>query len=68
MYGEMVIEFPEGEESVGGGTTEVVEDFSYDPETNRIRFATNNWYPENTYAELLGYIKNRLKTEFNINV
>lgn len=58
--GWIEIEFPEGEEHVGGGTDEVVDHWiKYD--NGKIAF--DNWYPENVYKKLVLAIENELNKD-----
>lgn len=55
-YGYIEIEFPNAEESVGGGTDSVCDSFIiYD--SGKIAF--NNWYPDYVYNTLVNYIRSK---------
>ena len=73
ISGWLEIEFPEGEEHVGGGTKTVVDHWIKYPHNGKI--ALENWYPEEIYmeivrqieAELSGLTIERLKEKFGLN-
>jgi len=58
ISGWIEIEFPEGEEHVGGGTTEVVDHWIKYPHNGKV--ALENWYPEKTYFEIVRQIEKKL--------
>ena len=57
--GWVEIEFPEGEEHVGGGTTSVVDHWIKYKHNGKV--ALENWYPEETYFEIVRQIEDKLK-------
>ncbi len=59
--GDIEIEFPDAEESVGGGTDTVIDQWiQYEPNG---RIAFNHWYPEKTYKELVSAIQKKIDEE-----
>jgi len=55
--GYIELEFPEAEDSVGGGTNYVVDQWiQYDSK----KIAFDNWYPDKVYFALVNAIKNRI--------
>ena len=55
--GRIVIEFPNAEESVGGGTSEVVDYWTL---SNKGQWAFDKWYPESIRVEIKKYILDKL--------
>jgi hypothetical protein len=62
--GKLVVEFPDAEEHVGGGTHEVVEYFMID---NKGRVLFDNWFPEKTGIELRDFIKKNIDNNIKTN-
>ena len=56
--GYITVEFPNGEDHVGGGATEVFDHFiNY----NDGRVAFDNWYPDNVYDKLVVAVNKIIK-------
>lgn len=58
-------EFPEGEESVGGGSSTIVEYFNYDTKKLQFRYSINNWVPDEVYAKQILIIGKELGVKYN---
>lgn len=57
--GWIEIDFPNGGESVGGGTNYIVDNWIKYPHNGKIAF--NNWYPDKIYFILCNAINKKLK-------
>jgi len=56
--GYIDIDFPNGQEHVGGGTNYVIDSWIKYPHNNKIAF--NNWYPDKVYYALCNAINKKL--------
>jgi hypothetical protein len=65
QMGQIVLDFPEGDESVGGGSSQTVEDFWYNDATGEFKIAFNNWYPEEVAMQITAEVKKRIQEAAN---
>lgn len=63
MMGDIVLEFPEGGEHVGGGSGTVVEEFLYNKDTGEYKLAFSNWMPDDVCAEVSKEVERRIGAE-----
>lgn len=61
LMGHIVLDFPNGDESVGGGASQTTEDFLYNEETCEFKIAFDNWYPENIGMQIISEVKKRIQ-------
>jgi len=57
-------EFPEAEESVGGGSTTIVEHFFYDTKKRQFHYRVNNWVPDDVYEKQILIIGKELGDKY----
>jgi hypothetical protein len=65
MMGNIILSFPEADESVGGGSSQTVEDFLYNDATGEFKLAFDNWYPEEVAMQILDEVKKRISEAAN---
>lgn len=65
--GMIAVEFPDGDESVGGGASEVVEYYYFYLENKTVSFKVDHWYPSETYQWMLEQIIAGLARHYNIS-
>lgn len=57
--------FPEGDESVGGGSKTTSEDFIYNIDNGTFKYSVNSWYPENIYLEMINVLGKNLEEKYS---
>lgn len=63
--GFVVFDFPYGDESVGGGSDSTNEYFVYNTISNTFQFRVDNWYPDNTYNQMVKMISYELNKKYH---
>lgn len=56
--------FPEGDESVGGGSSETCEEVIYSIDNGSYMYSINNWYPEKTVNKMHDIISKELRRKY----
>lgn len=65
--GDVVFNFPNGDESVGGGSNTTSEDFVYNTTSYTFKFQISNWYPENIHKQMINMIASELNKKYEVN-
>jgi hypothetical protein len=59
--------FPEAGEHVGGGSSDVVEYFKYNTNTNTFTYVLENWTPDEIVDKMISIIQKELKKKYKNN-